>query len=366
MSGRVINFSAGPSALPVEIFPALERGIRYADAEIGVMELSHRSPEYEAIHADARERLRRLLAVPESHEILLMQGGATQQFGQIAMQFGPGAYVVNGSWGEKAYEAARAWHGDRVRRRTVGAPDYRESWSPSDGDDFGGDDRSGQCAYRHMTTNETIQGVQTREDPDRPAVADMSSDILTRRLDWSRYRLAYAGAQKNLGPSGVTVVVIEREFMADERADVPEYFRYGAHAKAGSLLNTPPTWSIFVLREVLRHWESVGGIAHLEAQAVARSERLYGIIDASEGFFEGHARPWARSRMNVTFRLPSPELTRAFLTGAEAQGMVGLAGHRSVGGVRASLYNACPMEWVEALGEWMTEFVRRPGSRVTA
>jgi phosphoserine aminotransferase len=329
--------------------------------ELGVMELSHRSPEYEAIHRDALFRFRRLLAVPDTHAVLLLQGGATQQFGQIPMQFGAGAYVVNGTWGEKAVRAAQDLHRDAVAVTEVDRPRYRGTWAPEAAAHFGPN-----VAYVHVTTNETIQGVQTREDPTRPVVADMSSDILSRRVDWQRYDLAYAGAQKNLGPSGVTVVVIRREFMARERTDTPEYFRYTAHEKADSLLNTPPTWSIFVLREVLRHWESIGGVDELTVRAMVRSQRVYEVVDASGGFYEGHAAHTARSVMNVTFRLPSPELTQAFLEGAEARGMVGLAGHRSVGGVRASFYHACPMEWVDALVAWMQDFARRPESPVIA
>ena len=356
------NFNAGPAMLPPAVLERVQAEWRdFADTGISILEVSHRSREFEALVHDSEALLKRLLGLAEGYRVLFLQGGASLQFAMVPLNFlGAGRsadYLVTGTWGEKAVEEARllAKGGEAGELRVVSTgPVYDHvptSVLTAD-----------HAAYVHLTTNETIQGVQWHSIPelgDVPLIADMSSDILSRPLDASRFALIYAGAQKNLGPSGVTVVVIREDMLARANRGVPTMMRYETHAKNNSLYNTPPTFGIFVLHRVLEWIEQNGGAAGMHDRNEAKAHTLYEVID--EGYYQGHAAPQSRSRMNVTFRLPSPEAEKQFLAEAGKQGMIGLAGHRSVGGVRASLYNAVPLSSCRFLADFMREFARRHG-----
>jgi phosphoserine aminotransferase len=357
-STQVLNFSAGPAVLPHEIYSELEIGIRNFNASgIGVMELSHRSAEFEQVLADAESAIRSLLAIPPSHHVLFLQGGASHLFSLLPLAYETRNWtiLVNGSWGEKCAEAARAWGPAQVKfldkesgyRRAYAELEVAATKSP----------------IIHITSNETIQGVQGTVDvlTDGHLIADMSSDILSRPIPWNAFSLVYAGAQKNLGPAGVTFVVIRDDFLAQARMDLPPMFNLPLLVKNRSLYNTPPTWSIFVLRACLKHWLAQGGLPAIQARNAQKASAVYEAIDRSNDFYSGHSEMNSRSEMNVTFRLPNDELNQQFLIEAETIGMVGLAGHRSVGGVRASLYNALPVESAVQLAEFMDRFRSRHG-----
>ena len=356
---RVLNFSAGPGTLPV---PVLERVrdemLEGGGAGMSVLEMSHRGGPYDAIHAAAEADLRALLGVAPTHRVLFLQGGASLQFTMLAMAFGRGGrggdYVVTGAWGEKAVEAARiegapnvAWDG--------GAEGYRRV--PRRGElSLGG-------PYVHITSNETIGGVQWKEDPafDAPLFCDMSSDVMSRPVDVARYALLYAGAQKNMGPAGATVAIVRDDLLARVPKGLPPMLDYRLQAESDSRYNTPPTFSVYVCGLVYRHLLDMGGLSAAAARNEAKAGLLYGAIDGSDGFYRGHAEREHRSLMNVVFTLPDEARTQAFLKEAEGHGFDGLKGHRSVGGLRASIYNAFPVEGCEALAAFMRDFAARHG-----
>ncbi len=371
---RAINFNAGPAALPL---PALERArdelLDFAGSGMSVMEHSHRGKEYEKVHDEAIALVRELLGVPASHEVLLMQGGATALFAEIPMNLlekGKSAqYVITGSWGEKALGEAKvvsALFGANVAVQTTGVGEGKEkSYTrvPARADvsvDPG-------AAYMHITSNETIHGVQFNVDASRPfpdtggvpLVADMSSDFLWRSFDISKFGLAYAGAQKNLGPSGVVVAVVSKEVLDKGRKDIPKIFQFRTHAENKSLYNTPPTFGIYMVRNVLAWLKKEGGLAKAEERNRKKAGRLYGVIDKNPEFFRSPVEKESRSVMNVVFRLPSEDLEAQFIADAKKNGMVGLKGHRSVGGIRASIYNAATLEWVDALAGFMEDFAKK-------
>lgn len=350
------NFSPGPSALPAPVLEEVQAELLdFAATGRSVMELSHRSAEYESVHTSAQRRLRRLFDLPDDFAVLLLQGGATLQFSMVPLNLvGVGdraAHVRTGAWGAKAFADARAvadaylaWDGEPAGFTDV----------PDDEDIVLTD----HTAYLHVTSNETIGGVQFRQFPrvGAPLVADMSSDIASRSVDWRHFGLVYAGAQKNLGPAGVTVVMARRDLLRGEPAGLGAYLHYGTHLAKDSLYNTPPVFSIYVLDKVLGWIEARGGLTMMEKLAQAKSALVYREIDESEGFYQSPVAESARSRMNVVFRLPDDEITGAFLAEAEQRQLHGLKGHRSVGGVRVSLYNAVPLEGAEAVAELMQEF----------
>jgi phosphoserine aminotransferase len=364
---RPMNFNAGPATLPL---PALERAreelLDFAGTGLSVMEHSHRGKEYEAVHDEAMALLRELLELPADHEILLLQGGASMQFALIPMSFlppgGSADFVVTGAWSEKAHSEAAAW-------AAVAGASVRVAGSTKDGG-YARVVRAEEAkldptaAYVHYTSNETIHGLQYLALPEfgkRPQVCDMSSDFLWRKVDVSKLALAFGGAQKNIGPSGVTIVLAKRDFMESGRKDLPKILQYRTHAEARSLLNTPPTFGIYLMRNVLDWVKSLGGLAAVEKRNLAKAAELYGVIDQHAGFYRCPVEPHSRSVMNVVFRLPSEALEKDFLAGVKAAGMVGLKGHRSVGGVRASLYNAVEPEWVTALASFMKDFAKKSG-----
>ncbi|MBB6281717.1 MULTISPECIES: 3-phosphoserine/phosphohydroxythreonine transaminase [Geobacillus] len=356
---RAYNFNAGPSALPL---PVLERAqkelLNFQDTGMSVMELSHRSKEYDAVHRAAQERLKRLLNVPDGYDVLFLQGGASLQFSMVPMNFLTegkiGCYVLTGSWSEKALKEAQ-----KVGLTTVVASSKEANYThiPSLDDVKWPKD----AAYVHITSNNTIFGTQWQEFPDVPAdlIADMSSDILSRPFDVGKFALIYAGAQKNLGPSGVTVVILRGDLLERIPDGLPTMLDYRTHQKSNSLYNTPPTFAIYMLSLVLEWVEEQGGVTAIEARNRQKAAVLYEAIDESGGFYRPHAEKGSRSLMNVTFTLPSEELTKAFLAEAKERGFVGLGGHRSVGGCRASIYNAVPLEACEALASFMNDFRRR-------
>jgi phosphoserine aminotransferase len=359
---NVLNFNAGPAALPHPVLEKVQAELLdYQGRGMSIMEMSHRSKEYEAINSRAEANFKRLIGVEDGYRVLFVQGGASTQFSAVPMNFltkdGTADYLVTGSWGEKAIEEVApfgkghlaASTKDGGYKRVPTQAEISPSPSPS---------------YVHLTSNETIQGVQYQAFPDlgdAPLVADMSSDILSKPIDAGRFALIYAGAQKNLGPSGVTVVLIRESFLERANKGVPTMLRYSTHAKNNSLYNTPPMFGVYVLDLVLQWIDGLGGVDGIAAQNEAKAASLYGAIDESGGYYKGHAEPGSRSRMNVTFRLPSEDLEKTFVAQAKDAGMVGLAGHRSVGGIRASIYNAIDLEACKSLASFMGDFARKNG-----
>ena len=363
MTDRVVNFSAGPAVLPPSVLEEARRDLlSLPGAGISALEISHRSTWFEGVIRAAEANIRDLLDVPSSYRVLLLQGGATMQFSMVPMNLlrpgGTAGYVITGTWGAKALvEATR--HGSAVARWD-GRPEGYVRVSPADDLAPGTGD-----AYLHITSNETIQNLEWRAggEPDVPLlVCDTSSDFLSRPVPVRRYGLLYASAQKNAGPAGVTVVVMREELLAQGPEDLPLLLDYRTYADHGSLYNTPPVFAIYVL-ELVTRWlrDEVGGLAAQERRNREKASLLYGGIDASGGFYRGHAAADSRSLMNVTWRLPSEALEARFVSDAAGEGLVELKGHRSVGGIRASIYNGMPVEAVRALAGFMEEFARRHG-----
>ena len=353
---RAINFCAGPCTLPLPVLEeAAAEFVDYAGSGMSLIEMSHRSPEYDAVHEQALERVRRLFSVPEDFEILFLQGGATLQFAMVPLNLlGEGqtaGYIESGSWGKKALadathhgEVYSAWNGSEGNFTRMPAPGEL-------------DIRPGS-RYLHVTSNETIHGVRMTEWPetDVPLVGDMSSDYLTRAIPWERFDAVYGGAQKNLGPAGLTIVFVRRAALETANRDLAAYLRWDIHADKNSLYNTPPVFAIYMMSKVLGWIETEGGLEAMEKAAEARARVLYDAIDGSDGYYQNPIDPPSRSLMNVVFRLPDEESEARFLAEATEQRFVNLKGHRSVGGIRASMYNAMPMSGVEALASFMDSF----------
>ncbi len=357
---RVFNFSPGPAVLPVPVLEEIQRDLLgLPGAGSSVLEISHRSPAFDAILAEAEANLRDLLAVPDDYRVLFLQGGASLQFSMIPInllrgQDLPASYILTGSWGSKAAAEARregevqvAWDGKADN--FVRVPDDAELDLPP------------ASAYVHCTSNETIQGVQFRRQPavgESPLVCDVSSDFLSRPVDVREFGLLYACAQKNAGPSGLTVVVVSDRLLERCGDDLHSMLSYRRHAEKGSRLNTPNVFGVYVLLLVTR-WlrDEVGGLEAAAVRAAAKSALIYDVLDRDAGeFFVAHAEPESRSHMNVTFRLRRPELEEAFVAGAAERDLVSIKGHRSVGGFRISAYNAMPIEGVERLRDYMLAF----------
>jgi phosphoserine aminotransferase len=354
---RTYNFNAGPSALPISVLEKAQAElIDFRGTGMSVMELSHRSRPYEEVHNQAIISLKELLSIPDTHEVLFLQGGASLQFSMVPMNFlnpeKKAGYVMTGSWSEKAYAEAKLF-GDVYQAATTKEGNYRSipqldqiHYSPED-------------AYLHLTSNNTIYGTQWKDFPDTgevPLIADMSSDILSKPVDVSKFALIYAGAQKNLGPSGVTVVIIRKDLLEKANTSIPTMLKYSTHAKNNSLYNTPPTFGIYMLGEVLNWAKELGGLTAITKQNEEKAKYIYDTIDASNGFYIGHAEKNSRSLMNITFNLKTPELEKKFLDQAKQEGFVGVNGHRSIGGCRVSAYNAVPMEACKVFSEFMNQF----------
>lgn len=363
---RAMNFGAGPATLPL---PALERArdelLDFAGSGASVMELSHRVALYGNVHEEAVRLVRELGALPPSHEVVFLTGGASAQFANVPLNFlgrgKTGAYVVTGTWGQKALEeAVRTVEFSGGEVETLADTGHDDTWTdipdslpPRPG-----------AAYVHVTTNETVHGVQFHAPfPDfgAPVVADMSSDFFSRPTDFTRFDFAYAGAQKNIGPSGLVVGIVRKSFLDEARADLPKILRLATHVKEDSLYNTPPTFSIYLVRNVLAWMKEQGGLEEMARRNAEKGAVVYGAIDGAKDFYTCPVAPRARSLMNVVFRLPTPELEERFLAEAKGHAMMGLKGHRSVGGIRASLYNAVPVAWAKVLADFMGDFARRNG-----
>ena len=355
-SMRVHNFGAGPCTLPLDVLEEVrEEFLDFAGSGMSLIELSHRSPVYEEVHGRALTLAREVAAAPDDFEVLFIQGGATLQFSMVPLNLlvpgRPAGYVVSGSWGKKAFDNARR-HG-RAYAAYDGAP-HGYVRMPEPADIVLEDD----TRYLHVTTNETIGGIRMVRFPEVevPLVSDMSSEFLARPIEWDRHDLVYGGVQKNLGPSGMALVYIRRAAL-DARVDgLGDYLDYRFHADSDSLGNTPPMFSIYVMGKVLERLAEAGGVAALEQASAHKAELVYSAIDGSDGFYRNPVERRDRSHMNVVFRLPSEELEERFVSDSSAAGLIGLKGHRSVGGLRASLYAALDLESVERLIEFMSDF----------
>jgi phosphoserine aminotransferase len=356
---RTFNFSAGPSVLPVA---ALERAQRemldWAGTGTSVMEASHRGKDYEAVHNEAISLMKELIGLPENYQVLFLQGGASQQFAVVPMNFlSPGQtadYINTGTWAKKAIAEAKlfgtvniAWGGDKGDATKI--PKQADlNLTPG-------------ARYVHITSNNTIEGTQFHSFPDTkgvPIVCDMSSDFLWAPFDAKPFALIYAGAQKNIGPAGVTAVIIRNDFLETAKTDIPAIFKYGTHAKENSLYNTPPCFAIYMVRNVLAVVKEMGGLTAMKAHNDKKAGMIYDTIDANPDFFRSPVARDSRSMMNIVFRLPSEELEEKFVAEAKKRRMIGLKGHRSVGGIRVSVYNSCPMEAAEAVTSFMKDFAK--------
>ncbi|PYZ94114.1 3-phosphoserine/phosphohydroxythreonine aminotransferase [Salipaludibacillus keqinensis] len=356
----VYNFNAGPSPIPAPVLEkAKEEMFNFEQSNMAVMEMSHRSPLYEKIHFHAMDQLREIFHIPEDFDILFLQGGASLQFSMVPLNFlteGKSAsYVLTGSWSEKAQKEAAAL-GNVHTLASSKDQDYK--WIPHV--DY--TELPENSAYVHITSNNTIYGTQWPDFPNNvniPVIADMSSDILSREIPWEKLDMVYAGAQKNAGMSGVTIVIMRKSLLESANSKVPPSLSYKQHASKDSLYNTPPTAAIYITGLVADWINEQGGVEEMERLAKEKAKLVYDIIDDSNGFYTGHAAVSSRSLMNITFRLQTEELEKAFLTEAKEAGFVGLNGHRSVGGCRVSNYNAVPIEHVEVLRDFMISFMKR-------
>lgn len=360
---RVHNFNAGPSVLPV---PVLEQAqaelLDYQGCGMSVMEISHRSKEFESIIQTAEADLRELLSIPTNYKILFLQGGASLQFAMLPMNFRPAGasadYIVTGSWSKTAWKEASK----------LGATSLAFTGEP---DNFNRLPEVGEykfdpkATYVHFCHNETIHGVEFKNEPVPPQgvelICDMSSDFLSQPVDITKYAMAYAGAQKNAGPAGVTVVIIREDMLARVPEKMPVMLDYKLLAESGSLHNTPPCFAIYIVGLVMKWIKDLGGLPAIQKINEEKARLVYDVIDQSGGFYRGHARPEARSIMNIPFRMPNEPLEDQFVKESKKADLIGLKGHRSVGGLRASLYNALPLESAKALAGFMIEFQRKNG-----
>jgi phosphoserine aminotransferase len=358
---RIFNFSAGPAVLPLEVLEQVQRDmLSLPGVGMSVLEISHRSAAFDEIIEGCEADLRKLAGVPDAYRVLFLQGGASLQFSMVPMNLlaqGQSAdYIVSGVWAQKAVKEAKRVGTVRIAASTESenfarVPAQRElALDPN-------------AAYVHYTTNNTIYGTECHYTPETgtvPVVADASSDIFSHPIEVPKFGLIYAGAQKNLAPAGLTLVIIREDLLERTPSTLPTMLQYGVHAENKSMYNTPPVFAIYVMRLVLAWLLEQGGLAAIERQNARKADKLYAEIDRT-GFYRGHAQKDSRSRMNVTFRLPSEDLEKKFVKEATGAGFDGLKGHRSVGGLRASIYNAFPEKGVDALVQFMQEFERRNG-----
>jgi phosphoserine aminotransferase len=358
----VYNFSAGPAMLPEEVMlKAQEEFCNYGDTQCGILELSHRGPQFMEVLATAKQNIRDLMNINDDYEICFIQGGASMQFCMLPMNFlsadGVADYADSGTWSSKAIKEAQLFGkvnviGSSKETNYDRIPVVRH-WHPSE-----------NAAYMHITSNNTIAGTQYHTFPPVtagvPMIADMSSDFMSRVIDINDFGMVYGGAQKNLGPSGVALVIIHKDLAARGNKDIPTMMRYGTYIDKDSMFNTPPTFAIYLLKLVTDWMKAKGGLAVIEEINNTKSEGLYELMDASD-FYRSPVEPGSRSKMNVVFRLPTEELEAKFIKDAGTSGMNGLKGHRSVGGVRASIYNAMPIAGVEKLIDFMIQFEKDNG-----
>lgn len=359
---RVINFNPGPAALPLAALElAREELLDYQGSGMSIVEHSHRGAEYEAVHAETKALLIELLAIPDTHQVLFIQGGATMQFAMVPMNLLAGKsadYITTGTWSEGALKEAR----------TVG--EAREAGTGKVGDAFVRVPKQSElsldanAAYVHITSNNTVYGSQYHAFPetgDVPLVADMSSDILWKPIDVSKFGLIYAGSQKNIGIAGITVVIIRKDLLERSPKKMPKLLRYPTYAENDSLQNTIPVFPMYMMRNVLRWVKSEGGASAMEARNMKKADALYGCIDRHPNFYSGPVEKDSRSTMNVVYRLPTEDLEKKFVSEAKKAGMAGLKGHRSAGGIRASIYNALSPADVDVLVSFMDAFAAANG-----
>lgn len=362
MTERIFNFSAGPATLPLAVLQEAQAELlNYQDTGMSILEMSHRTKPYEAINTEAEANLKELLGLGDDYRVLFLQGGASTQFAMVPMNFlaaGRTAdYILTGSWSEKACKEAKLIGATHIAATTAEG-NYRRI--PG----IGEIKLSDNPVYVHMTSNNTIFGTQWHDFPsfgNVPLIADMSSDILCKQFDATKFALIYAGAQKNLGPAGVTVVVIRKDLLESIPKTLPTMLRYDTHANNNSLYNTPPTFAIYMVNLVLRWIKAQGGLAAVEKVNREKAALIYNAIDQSSGFYQGHADKDSRSLMNITFRIANNDLESVFIAEATKAGLSGLKGHRSVGGLRASVYNAMPVAGCKALRDFMLDFQKRQG-----
>ncbi len=355
-SNRVYNFSAGPSMLPVEVLEKVQKDLlNYEGCGQSVMEMSHRSKEFQKIIDDAEANLRELMKIPDNYKVLFIQGGGTLQFAMVPLNLLRSSkkadYVLTGTWAKKAYKEACKYGDIRV---IASSEDDKFTWVPK----ITKEDVRQDADYAYITTNNTIYGTKYNYVPDTgsvPLVADMSSNIMSEEVDVTKFGMIWAGAQKNVGPAGVSIVIIREDLIGFAGEEVPTYLDYKIHADNGSMYNTPPCFSIYVAGEVFKYLKSIGGVAEMERRNVAKAKILYDYIDESKLFSCPVAKE-DRSLMNVVFVTGDPELDKKFIAGAKEKGMINLAGHRSIGGMRASIYNAMPEEGVRELVNFMKKF----------
>lgn len=353
---RVYNFSAGPSMLPAEVLEKVQKDLlNYEGSGQSVMEMSHRSKEYQKIIDDAEADLRELMHIPDNYKVLFVQGGGTLQFAMVPLNLLRNSkkadYVLTGTWAKKAYKEACKYGDIRV---VASSEDDKFTWVPK----ITKEDVREDADYAYITTNNTIYGTKYNYIPETgnvPLVADMSSNILSEEIDVSRFGMIWAGAQKNVGPAGVTIVIVREDLIGFAGAEVPTYLDYKIHADNGSMYNTPPCFSIYVAGEVFKYLKSIGGIAEMERRNREKAQMLYDFIDSSRLFSCPVAKE-DRSLMNVVFVTGDAELDKKFIALAKENGMINLSGHRSIGGMRASIYNAMPKEGVAALVDFMRKF----------
>ena len=355
-NNRVYNFSAGPSMLPVEVLEKVQKDLlNYEGSGQSVMEMSHRSKEFQKIIDDAEANLRELMNIPDNYKVLFLQGGGTLQFAMVPLNLLRNSkkadYVLTGTWAKKAYKEACKYGDIRV---IASSEDDKFTWVPK----ITKEDVRQDADYVYITTNNTIYGTKYNYVPDTgnvPLVADMSSNIMSEEVDVTKFGMIWAGAQKNVGPAGVSIVIIREDLIGFAGDEVPTYLDYKIHADNGSMYNTPPCFSIYVAGEVFKYLKSIGGIAEMEKRNVAKAKLLYDYIESSELFSCPVAKE-DRSLMNVVFVTGDGELDKKFIAAAKERGMINLAGHRSIGGMRASIYNAMPEEGVRELVNFMKEF----------
>lgn len=357
---RIYNFNPGPAMLPLEVLEdAQAELLNFKETGMSVMEISHRSKAYDEVHNSAIAVIKELMGIGDDYEVLFIQGGASMQFDMIPLNFlepgKVGNYILSGSFAKKSYK-----EGKLIGEAHVAATSEPDNFTyiPAQEDIK----LSDNAAYLHVCYNNTIFGTEYKYIPETngvPLIADMSSDMLSRPIDFNKFDMIYAGAQKNLGPSGVCLVIIKKDMLAKAKAGLPAMLSYKTYADNNSLYNTPPAFGIYILSKIV-HWiKDNGGLAAMAKHNAEKAAIVYGAIDNSNGFYRGHAQKDSRSFMNVTFRLPTEELEKQFIAEATQQGLGGLKGHRSVGGLRASIYNAMPKAGAQALADFMAEFQKK-------
>jgi len=357
LENRIYNFNPGPAVLPLEVLKeAQSEMLNFKNSGMSVMEISHRSKPYETVHNQAKADIKELMGLGDDYDVLFIQGGASMQFTMVPQNFARdgkiGNYILSGSFATKAYQEAALLGAAHI---AASSKDSNFKYIPKQNEINLSDD----AAYLHICYNNTIFGTEYKYIPETngmPLIADMSSDMLSRPLDFAKFDLIYAGVQKNLGPAGVCLVVAKKSFIENSPKSIPTMLRYDTYAKNNSLYNTPPAFGIYMVGKVAAWIKRQGGLAAMEKRNVHKAKLIYDIIDSSAGFYRGHAEPDSRSYMNVTFRLPTEDLEAKFVKEALDHNLSGVKGHRSVGGLRTSLYNAMPLVGCEALADFMEKF----------